>query len=143
MLEWEFEKLLGRKATQEEYVKANAVYMACSLNKEVFCKEWEAVKDSKLVYDLQSMVSYYVERAAELRKQLAVGGYVVSLCFDLGKEYIVQLWYNDMPSYNKMIADAKKLRFSDSPVTEEALKRVCSIVNFVRLNKYEMDNFMM
>mgnify|MGYP003502072910 CR=1 FL=1 len=70
MLQWEFEKLLGRKATEEEYVKANAVYIACSLNKEQFCKEWEAVKDSKLVIDLQEMVDYYEDRCVELRKRL-------------------------------------------------------------------------
>lgn len=71
MLQWEFEKLLGREATEEEYEKAHAVYLACTLNKEDFCKEWEAVKDSRLVFDLQSVVSYFQERCTELRKQLA------------------------------------------------------------------------
>lgn len=70
MLQSEFENLLGRLVTEEEYVKANAVYLACTLNKVDFCREWEAVKDSRLVYDLQSVVSRYQERCAELRNKL-------------------------------------------------------------------------
>lgn len=70
MLHWEFEKFLGRKATEEEYVKAHAVYLVCTLNKEEFCKEWEAVKDSKLVIDLQEVVDYYEDRCIELGKRL-------------------------------------------------------------------------
>lgn len=142
MLEWEFEKLLGRKATREEYEKANAVYMACSLNKEQFCKEWEAVKDSKLVYDLQLMVSSYQDRCKELRKQLEDGGYVVTLRIILDNDdYILQMWYDELPTYSKMIATAKKLHYSNSPITEAELREKSYIVSFVRLNKYEFENF--
>lgn len=142
MLQGEFEKLLGRLTTQEEYLKANAVYMACTLNKEHFCKEWEAVKDSKLVYDLSLMVSTYQDRCKKLRKQLEDGGYVVTLRFCLDNDdYTLQWWSEEIPSYSKLIATAKKLHFRNNPVTEAELRDKSSIVSFVRLNKYEMENF--
>jgi hypothetical protein len=142
MLQSEFEKFLGRLVTEEEFAKANAVYLASTLNIEQFCNEWEAVKDSKLVYDLQLMVSSYEDRCKELRKQLEDGGYVVTLRFLLDKDdYTLQVWSKEIPSYSYLIATAKKLHFEKKPVTEAELREKSSIVSFVKLNKYEFENF--
>ena len=49
MLQHEFEDLIGRKVEREEYIKANALYMSTDLDKVVFCKEWDCIKDSKVL----------------------------------------------------------------------------------------------
>ena len=53
MLHHEFEALIGRKATDEEYTRANGIYMNINMTKEKFCEEWEAVKDSKILKELR------------------------------------------------------------------------------------------
>ena len=50
MLQKEFEDRIGRKVTTEEYVEANAMYMAAGeLDKDEFCREWPKIGSSKLV----------------------------------------------------------------------------------------------
>lgn len=49
MLQHEFEDRIGREVAREEYVKANALYMSTNLDKDEFCKEWDTIKDSKVV----------------------------------------------------------------------------------------------
>ncbi|MBR3093934.1 MAG: hypothetical protein IKG99_13060 [Bacteroidaceae bacterium] len=50
MLQSEFEERIGRKVTTEEYVEANAMYMAAGkLDKDEFCSEWLKIGSSKLV----------------------------------------------------------------------------------------------
>ena len=49
MLQHEFEDRIGREVSREEYVKANALYMSTNLDKDEFCKEWDTIKDSKVV----------------------------------------------------------------------------------------------
>lgn len=50
MLQKEFEDRIGRKVTAEEYVEANAMYMAAGeLDKDEFCREWLKIGSSKLV----------------------------------------------------------------------------------------------
>ena len=50
MLQSEFEERIGRKVTTEEYVEANAMYMAAgNLDKDEFCSEWLKIGSSKLV----------------------------------------------------------------------------------------------
>lgn len=50
MLQKEFEDRIGRKVTTEEYVEANAMYMAAGeLDKDEFCREWLKIGSSKLV----------------------------------------------------------------------------------------------
>lgn len=53
MLQHEFEALIGRKATDEEYTRANGIYMNIDMTKEKFCEEWETVKDSKILKELR------------------------------------------------------------------------------------------
>ena len=53
MLHHEFEALIGRKATDEEYTRANGIYMNINMTKEKFCDEWETVKDSKILKELR------------------------------------------------------------------------------------------
>lgn len=54
MLKEEFEKLIGRTATDGEYMQANCVYETCSsdIDKQTLCAEWSRLKDSKVVSDL-------------------------------------------------------------------------------------------
>lgn len=49
MLHNEFEELIGRKATEQEYIEANAMYMeAGDVDKFDFCEEWLYLKGSKV-----------------------------------------------------------------------------------------------
>ena len=49
MLVHEFEELIGRKATEQEYIEANAMYMeAGDVDKFDFCEEWLYLKGSKV-----------------------------------------------------------------------------------------------
>lgn len=49
MLQHEFEELIGRKATEAEYIEANAMYMeAGDVDKFDFCEEWLYLKRSKV-----------------------------------------------------------------------------------------------
>ena len=53
MLQKEFEERIGRSVTQEEYVEANAMYMAAGeMDKDAFCREWMQFGQSKLVQGL-------------------------------------------------------------------------------------------
>lgn len=54
MLQKEFEERIGRSVSQEEYVEANAMYMAAGdgMDKDVFCREWKAIGESPLVKGL-------------------------------------------------------------------------------------------
>ena len=54
MLQKEFEERIGRSVTQEEFVEANAMYMAAGdgMDKDVFCREWRAIGDHPLVKGL-------------------------------------------------------------------------------------------
>lgn len=58
MLKEEFEKLIGRTASMEEYTQANFVYMMCGdrIDKETLCKEWPTLKESVVVIDLAQQV---------------------------------------------------------------------------------------
>lgn len=51
MLQKEFEERIGRSVTQEEYVEANAMYMAAGdgMDKDTFCREWMQFGQSRLV----------------------------------------------------------------------------------------------
>ena len=51
MLQREFEERIGRKVTEQEYVEANAMYMAAGdgMDKDTFCKEWKKIGNSPLV----------------------------------------------------------------------------------------------
>ena len=62
MLQHEFEELIGRQTTEQEYIEANAMYMdALDVDKFDFCKEWETLKDSKVANAL-------LDKIGELRK---------------------------------------------------------------------------
>ncbi len=50
MLQHEFEELIGREVTTEEYAEANAMYMAAGeMDKAEFCREWTKIGKSRLV----------------------------------------------------------------------------------------------
>ena len=50
MLKKEFDQLIGRESTEEEYTQANAMYMdAGNMDKQEFCKEYKKHKDSQLI----------------------------------------------------------------------------------------------
>ena len=53
MLQKEFEERIGRSVSEEEYVEANAMYMAAGeMDKDEFCREWEQIGESALVQGL-------------------------------------------------------------------------------------------
>ena len=54
MLQKEFEERIGRSVTQEEYVEANAMYIAAGdgMDKDTFCREWMQFGGSELVKGL-------------------------------------------------------------------------------------------
>ena len=50
MLQKEFEERIGRSVTEQEYVEADAVYMAAGdMDKDEFCREWLKIGSSRLV----------------------------------------------------------------------------------------------
>lgn len=68
MLQNEFEELIGRKATTEEYCEANAMYMAAGeMDKAEFCQEWKKVGTSRLVKELNDRVYRLQEANHELK----------------------------------------------------------------------------
>ena len=68
MLQHEFETLIGRKATTEEYCEANAMYMAAGeMDKAEFCQEWMKVGTSRLVKELSDRVYRLQEANHELK----------------------------------------------------------------------------
>lgn len=54
MLQQEFEERIGRSVSEQEYVEANAMYMLAgdSMDKDVFCREWQKIGSSALVRGL-------------------------------------------------------------------------------------------
>ena len=72
MLQKEFEERIGRKVTDAEYVEANAVYMAAgdSMDKDLFCREWEVVGGSPLVKGLYETAYKLNNALTEERLQL-------------------------------------------------------------------------
>ena len=53
MLQKEFEDRIGRSVTEQEYVEANAMYMAAGdIDKDTFCREWLKIGNSALVKGL-------------------------------------------------------------------------------------------
>ena len=64
MLQKEFEERIGRSVTQEEYVEANAMYMAAGdgMDKDTFCREWLKIGESALVKGLFS-TAYNLNKA--------------------------------------------------------------------------------
>jgi len=53
MLQKEFEDRIGRSVTEQEYVEANAMYMAAGdIDKDTFCREWLKIGSSVLVKGL-------------------------------------------------------------------------------------------
>lgn len=74
MLKEEFEKLVGRTATQEEYIQANFVYMMCGdrIDKETLCAEWPVLKDSKVVSDLANKLNKTGTRLSTVKSNLTI-----------------------------------------------------------------------
>lgn len=61
MLQKEFEERVGRQVSDEEYVEADAMYMAAGdLDKDEFCREYVKVGQSRLVKELAD--AYYDEK---------------------------------------------------------------------------------
>ena len=50
MLQKEFEERIGRSVTEQEYVEADAMYMAAGdMDKDEFCREWMKIGSARLV----------------------------------------------------------------------------------------------
>lgn len=68
MLQKEFEERIGRSVTQEEYVEANAMYMAAGeMDKDEFCREWMQFGQSRLVQCLYN-TAYDLNKALQEQK---------------------------------------------------------------------------
>ena len=53
MLQKEFEERIGRSVSEQEFVEANAMYMAAGdIDKVTFCREWKQIGESPLVKGL-------------------------------------------------------------------------------------------
>lgn len=70
MLKNEFEERIGRKVTDEEFVNANAMYMAAGdgTDKDVFCSEWKRIGESPLVKGLFETACRNGKRVQELEE---------------------------------------------------------------------------
>lgn len=68
MLQKEFEERIGRSVTQEEYVEANAMYMAAGeMDKDEFSREWMQFGQSRLVQCLYN-TAYNLNKALQEQK---------------------------------------------------------------------------
>lgn len=68
MLQHEFEDRIGREVSRKEYIKANALYMSAgNIDKDDFCKEWDKIKDSKVLKIFDCDLSYCKESLDDLR----------------------------------------------------------------------------
>ena len=57
MLQKEFEERIGRSVTQEEYVAANAMYMAAGeMDKDEFCKLWLKNRENKIIAEMMATI---------------------------------------------------------------------------------------
>ena len=53
MLQKEFEERIGRSVSEQEFIEANAMYMAAGdIDKDTFCREWKQIGESPLVRGL-------------------------------------------------------------------------------------------
>lgn len=77
MLKHEFENLIGREATDEEYTKANGIYMSTNFTKQEFCKEWDAIKDSKVLTELNDRLDYAADKADKYSKIMKAAAEVI------------------------------------------------------------------
>lgn len=59
MMKVEAEALLNRELTEEEFERMNFVYMESRLSKQIFCKEWNTLKNSVVVKDLADLCHTY------------------------------------------------------------------------------------
>lgn len=77
MLKHEFENLIGREATDEEYTKANGIYMSTNFTKQEFCKGWDAIKDSKVLTELNDRLDYAADKADKYSKIMKAAAEVI------------------------------------------------------------------
>jgi len=67
MLQKEFEERIGRSVTEQEYVEADAVYMAAGdMDKDEFCREWLKIGSSRLVRCLAETAHQKGKKVQEL-----------------------------------------------------------------------------
>lgn len=82
MLQKEFEERIGCSVSQDEFIEANAMYMAAGeMDKDEFCHEWKQVGQTRLVqclfntaYNLNKVVqekTLLLNEAHELRSDIA------------------------------------------------------------------------
>ena len=72
MLQQEFEERIGRSVSEQEYVEANAMYMLAgdSMDKDVFCREWQKIGSSALVRGLYETAYQQAKRLREQKNLL-------------------------------------------------------------------------
>ena len=70
MLQKEFEERINRSVKHEEFIEANAMYMAAGdIDKDTFCREWKQIGDSPLVKGLFE-TAYNLNQALQEHKLL-------------------------------------------------------------------------
>jgi hypothetical protein len=68
----EFEELIGRKANDEEYALADAVYLYSGFNKNEFCAIWKATGDKVLFQSLLDEIKRNKELMAGLKSSVEI-----------------------------------------------------------------------
>lgn len=77
MLQHEFEDLIGRKVEREEYIRANALYESVKLDKKDFCKEWDCIKDSKVVQEITVAAEIFHSSWARAKDTAAAAAHLI------------------------------------------------------------------
>ena len=86
MLHHEFNQLIGREATDAEYNKANGIYMTTNVDKQTFCKEWEAgLKDSKVLADIDDRIERISDKKAEYGKRMNIAADAIIYAIEIEK----------------------------------------------------------
>lgn len=67
MLFNEFQELMGREVTQNEYDFANRVYMNTDLDKKFFVEEWKQQPSPSIINDLLIKAEFYYDQFLSLR----------------------------------------------------------------------------
>lgn len=125
MFQKEFEERIGRSVTQEEYVEANAMYMAAGeMDKDEFCREWVEIGGKKLVQCLFN-AAYNLGQALQEQKLM------VNECQEM---------ISDAADAMLEIADANLGCTTEEITAQELTEKACWLVGQKEVTRRKVQN---
>lgn len=123
MLRNEFEDRIGRKVENEEWYRANLAYGLSDVDKDQFCKEWEAgLKDSKVLADVARTADCF---RYSWTKEQKMRSDAEKKAEELQNEYNrLQESYDDLCDHAQDLADEAKAKENAVSALEEKVKQL-------------------